>query len=190
MLVGRLDTLGDQISAVQAEQALQRRGLCHADSLRPLGTPFSGFNLCGAEVTLRVHTKFDVDGVFADDPEHVFIGTLNWGRNKDLTTEVLRCYRMGVHPSVLAWGNSGIIARCPNIKEARRIVTKITNSLRDWKTIRDLEIHWVAPQLIALAIACVEKDREHVQTAWGQMDASLQEQILEETFFTRERLML
>lgn len=67
MVISRLDSLGCQMSVVEAKLDSQNKGQCHADSLRPLGVPFSGMAMLGNPVTLTVHTKFDEGGVFDTD---------------------------------------------------------------------------------------------------------------------------
>lgn len=113
MLIGRLDSLGDQITAVQAEQALQRRGLCHADSLRPLGTPFSGYNLLGVEVALTLHTPFDESGDFTKNLSCVFVDTESRIRHPNVRSEDL-CALLKEREIIQAWGAAkcdGILAR-------------------------------------------------------------------------------
>lgn len=70
MVMSRLDSLG-------AELDKQKRVVQHSDSLRPLGTPFSGLNLCGVEVGLTLHNTFSADGAFdsSNAPVCVFVGT-------------------------------------------------------------------------------------------------------------------
>lgn len=64
MLVSRIDHVEDYLVSVREALARQDMSARHADSMRPLGSPFSGVALTGHCVELTTHNKFDANGDF------------------------------------------------------------------------------------------------------------------------------
>lgn len=191
MLVGRLDTLGDQITAVQAEQVLQRRRLCHADSLLPLGTRFSGVNFCGKEVVLTLHTPINTDGGFSRHPDLIFIDLLGGMFTSALYGPEIDAFRAQIlhkHPSIRCWGTDGILAVCSDLKEAHQLILAVADDLGPYSD--DLEIHAIPERLGPLAMALVDVKQQHVKAAWANLDSYSRESLSEgdHSFFTKSRL--
>lgn len=64
MVMARLDTLGGQMTEVQEQLERQQAGQRHADTLRPIGVPFSGMAMLGDNVKITSHVNFDEIGRF------------------------------------------------------------------------------------------------------------------------------
>lgn len=73
MVVSRLDSLGNQMDTMQQQLGMLAHGIRHADSIRPLGSPFSGVAHLGMPVELTVFASFDAEGIFHRKNELVVV---------------------------------------------------------------------------------------------------------------------
>lgn len=186
-----MDELRDLMTSLHAKLDLRRLTDSHADSLKAVGTSFSGVTLCGRSVELVVHTSFDASGVFTSAQAGDILLVMVDPR----ITDTIACQGIASTVSsikgMLTVGNLGIAVSLTDIPSIVRMIDRVVSENCELGVVDRMEIYRVPEVFQELAFAILHEHEE--RKAWIALTAHMRSTLLTsrdmlDTFFTSARL--
>lgn len=179
------------VSALHMKLDQQRLAVRHADTLKILGTPFSGVPLCGRSVELVVHCPFDSSGVLKGSQDgDIVVVIVDEGLTDAITRRGTASSIFSIE-GIIAVGTMGVAVGVTDIAGVVELLDRIVCDNGGCCASDRMELYRIPLVLQPMALAILNGYDQ--KAAWVALTPSIRcvlwaERNMPDTFFTSERL--